>query len=120
MSRAKELAKAYLNRQDNWELWDWSTLAVQYHAGELTEEQLLEAANPFREELCVARYNVGVWHLARGEQEVAKKHFEGVIETGRTGWGCYTRAKAFLKRLEENPRWPNISLDSSLPMHGSS
>lgn len=106
-ARAEELAKAYLSSQDSWEFWDWSTQAVKYHAGEVTEEQLLRSAHPFHEELCVARYNVGLWHLARGDQDVAKKQFEGVIETGRIGWGCYARAKAFLKRLEQNPRWPN-------------
>jgi hypothetical protein len=104
--KCEQLANKYIQAEESWDFWEWSVLVLKYYAGELDEQDLLELAYPFHSQLCFARYVVGVSHLAKGDQESAKKHFEAVRETGRIGWGAFAGAKVFLKRLEENPNWP--------------
>jgi hypothetical protein len=103
--RSRELAREYLQASQGWNLWEWSLFGLEYFAGEKTEEELLTMARPFHSPVCYARYVVGSTHLAQGDRETAKEHFQAVLDTGRIGWASYERSKVYLKRLEENPNW---------------
>ena len=78
---------------------------LKYFAGDISEDELLQFARPFHTSLCHIEHMVGVSHLAKGEWEAARKHLEASVATGRVGWGSHARAKAYLKRMDENPRW---------------
>ena len=102
---SRNLAKDYLTSGTGWDCLELSIYVLKYFAGDLSEQELLEYAHPFHTSMCHMEHMVGVWHLARGDREAARKHLEASVATGRIGWGSYARAKAYLKRMDENPRW---------------
>lgn len=102
---SRKLAKDYLTKGSGWDCLEMSIYVPKYFAGDIGERELLEYAYPFHSSVCHIEHMVGVSQLARGDREAARKHLEASVATGRIGWGSYARAKAYLKRMDENPQW---------------
>jgi hypothetical protein len=73
----------------------------------MQEEELLLRAGPFSNARCFAHYVIAMKSLALGEREKARKHFEETAATGKLVWYNYHWAKAFLHRMNEDPKWPD-------------
>jgi tetratricopeptide (TPR) repeat protein len=102
---SRKLAEDYLASGSGWDCLELSIYVLKYFAGDIDEEELLEFAYPFHSSVCHTEHMVGVWHLARGNREEARKHLKASVATGRIGWGSYARAKAYLNRMKEDSRW---------------
>jgi tetratricopeptide (TPR) repeat protein len=79
---------------------------VQFNAGELTEDKLLEAAGRSQWDQCLAHYNIAMTMLADGDRDGARKHFDKAIKTRASGWGEYDLSWVFHDRLEKDSNWP--------------
>jgi tetratricopeptide (TPR) repeat protein len=106
--RAVKASKALLKRPELFYtlrrdpiLW-----CVQYNAGDLTADKLLEKAEPSQWNQCLAHYNIAMTKLAEGDREGAKKHFDKAFKTRAWGWGEYDMSWVFRARLANDPAWP--------------
>jgi serine/threonine protein kinase len=79
---------------------------VQYNAGELTADKLLQEARHSRWDQCLAHYYFAMTKLAEGNREEAKEHFDKVIKTRAFFWGPYDMSWVFQARLDKDRTWP--------------
>jgi tetratricopeptide (TPR) repeat protein len=79
---------------------------VQYNAGKLKADELVQLAGRSRWDQCLAHYNIAMTELADGHRKEAKEHFEKAVKTRASGWGEYDMSWVFLTRLEKDPTWP--------------
>jgi serine/threonine protein kinase len=79
---------------------------VEYNAGKLPADELLQKAEGSQWDQCLAHHYIAMTHLADGDRIGAKKHFDQVVETRATLWGTYDMSWVFLSRLEKDPTWP--------------
>ena len=83
----------------------WQAL-FRYAAGDATADDLLRAAGPSLFRQCEAELAVGVHCLGAGDRASARKHFESCVATGVYNFLEYEWARAFLARMDADPRWP--------------
>jgi tetratricopeptide (TPR) repeat protein len=104
---AIKVNKAMLNQRERFYTLraDPILRCVQYNAGELTADKLLEAAGHSQWDQCLAHYNIAMTMLAEGDRDGARKHFEKAKKTRASGWGEYDLSWVFYDRLED-PKWP--------------
>ena len=85
---------------------EWYFKYIDYTCALITEEELLQAARHSRMNRCEAHFAIGLRRLAEGDRKGAKEHFQKCVDTKAFIYFDYTWARAFLKRMEEDPRWP--------------
>jgi hypothetical protein len=79
---------------------------LNYNAGKLSEDELLQRAEPSRWNQCLAHYYIAMTKLADGDRKGAREHFDKVIETRAFFWGTYDMSWVFRARLEKDANWP--------------
>lgn len=72
---------------------------LEYFAGEISSEELIERVHHSKQGLCYAHYAIAVKHLGNGEQQEAIDAFNRCVETGVFFAQEYYLAKAFLVHL---------------------
>jgi serine/threonine protein kinase/tetratricopeptide (TPR) repeat protein len=85
---------------------EWYFKYIDYTCALITEEALLQAARHSRMNRCEAHFAIGLRRHAEGDRKGAKEHFQKCVDTRAFIYFDYTWARAFLKRMEEDPRWP--------------
>ena len=85
---------------------DWYPRYLDYQSGSITEGSLLDAAAGSRTKLCEALLLIGLRHLAEGDRAGARERFRRCVRTGVFIFWDYDWARAFLRRLEDDPAWP--------------
>jgi tetratricopeptide (TPR) repeat protein len=78
---------------------------VRYNAGELSADELLQAAGRSQWDQCLAHYNIAMTKLAEGDRKGAREHFDRAVKTRAWGWGEYDMSWVFQTRLND-PNWP--------------
>jgi hypothetical protein len=78
---------------------------VSYNAGDLSADQLVQAARGSQWDRCLAHYSIAMTKLAEGDRKGAQEHFDEVIRTRAFLWGAYDMSWVFRARLED-PTWP--------------
>jgi hypothetical protein len=79
---------------------------LNYNAGDLTADELVQAANGSRWDQCLAHYSIGMTKLAEGDRKGAYEHFDRVVKTRAFIWGPYDLSWVFRARLEKDSAWP--------------
>jgi tetratricopeptide (TPR) repeat protein len=79
---------------------------LDFNAGDLTADELLQRAAPSRWNQCLAHYNIAMTKLAEGDRKGAQEHFEKAVNTRASGWGEYDMSCVFRARLANDPTWP--------------
>jgi serine/threonine protein kinase len=75
-------------------------------ADQVGEKAFLNGAGDSLCAQCEFRFYAGLKHLARGEREGARRHFEQSVATGTHWLPKFHWSRAFLNRLEQEPQWP--------------
>jgi tetratricopeptide (TPR) repeat protein len=80
---------------------------VHYNVGDLTADQLVQAAKGSQWDQCLAHYSIAMTKLAEGDRNGAQMHFDKVVRTRAFIWGAYDMSWVFRARLEDRtwPRW---------------
>ena len=78
----------------------------RFWAGQASAEDLVNSAGPSRFAQCRAHYLIALSRLAAGDRAAARQHFSRSVETNVLAASDYYWSRAFLARLEEDPRWP--------------
>jgi hypothetical protein len=86
---------------DGWwfKLWD-------YNCGRITTDQLIAAAGQSRSKQSGAHFLIGMWRLAEGDRAAAQEQFRKCLATREFFSWHWPWARAFLRRLEDDPAWP--------------
>jgi tetratricopeptide (TPR) repeat protein/predicted Ser/Thr protein kinase len=84
----------------------WYHREQAYQCGDITEDDLLQAAGTCRPKQCEARFLIGLHHLAEGDREGAREHFQKCVDTRVFVYWDYKWARAFVDRLKQDPDWP--------------
>ena len=79
---------------------------VEFLAGRLEEQKLLEKAVSNRLFQANAHFTIGVVRLAAGRREQAREHFEKAVTPRALESFEYEWARAYLERMEADPAWP--------------
>jgi tetratricopeptide (TPR) repeat protein len=79
---------------------------LDYNAGKLTADELVQRAGPSRWDQCLAHYAIGMTKLAEGDRKGASDQFDKAVKTRAFLWGAYDLSWVFKARLAKNPTWP--------------
>jgi tetratricopeptide (TPR) repeat protein len=79
---------------------------VQYNAGKLKADKLVQLAGRSRWDQCLAHYSIAMTKLADGDRKGARDHFDEAVKTRASGWGEYDLSWVFRDRLDKDPNWP--------------
>jgi serine/threonine protein kinase/Tfp pilus assembly protein PilF len=85
---------------------EWYKKLLDYDCGDLSPDQLLQAAGPFRSNQCEATFHIAMTKLAEGDREGPRTDFRQCLATGVLPYFEYRWSRAFLARMEANPAWP--------------
>lgn len=80
--------------------------ALEYGAGKLSAAELLASIGNLRGDLCNAHLSIALTYLADGNRKEAKEHFRRSVATHMYQFFPYSISQIFLKRMEQDPRWP--------------
>jgi lipoprotein NlpI len=84
----------------------WYMHLADFEAGDLAEEGLLTIAGKSEWNLCEAHFYIGMKRLARGDRVGARAELQKSADTPVIMFFEYRWSKAFLKRMDADPRWP--------------
>lgn len=87
----------------------WYKRVVQYHNGEISDEALLEMAEPLVNWQSIAYYSIAMRALAERRFARAEEYLEKTVQTGSVGYWTYHNAKVFLKKRRADPSWPSAT-----------
>ncbi len=79
---------------------------LAFNASQLSEAELCDAVAGSRWDQCEAYFFMGLWHLARGDREQARYHFERCVATRCAGFLSWDWSHALLRRIAADPEWP--------------
>jgi tetratricopeptide (TPR) repeat protein len=79
---------------------------LDYHAGKMPADELVQAARGSRWDQCLAHYAIGLTKLAEGDRKAAFEQFDKVVKTRAFLWGAYDLSWVFRDRLAKDPTWP--------------
>jgi tetratricopeptide (TPR) repeat protein len=85
----------------------WYDHYLKYQCGLSPEGELLRAAGSCRPKLCEAHFLIGLRHLSEGDRDGAGEHFQKCADTRVFIYWDYMWARAYLARMEKEPRWPS-------------
>ena len=109
LGRTEEARQAYLQvRKDELPPGDqgWLSKYLDYNCGRMNGDTLLRAAGQARPKVCDAHFIMGLWRLSEGNRFTACEHFRKCAATRAFVSWEWPWARAFLKRLEQDPSWP--------------
>jgi serine/threonine protein kinase len=111
LGKKEEAVKACKELREHPELFytlrgDSIKRCVDYHAGGLTEEELVKAAEGSQWNQCMAHYHIGMRKLAEGDRAAARGHFDKAVTARAFYWTTYDMSWVFLARLKNDPTWP--------------
>jgi hypothetical protein len=84
----------------------WYYKYLDYNCGLISAPELLRAAGTCRPKLCDAHFVIGLHLLADGDRVGACEHLRKCAGTRVFNGWHYMWARAFLKRMEQDPAWP--------------
>jgi serine/threonine-protein kinase len=84
----------------------WYHRYLDCQCGLITEDELIQPAGTCRPKRCEAHFLIGLRHLSAGDRAGARAHFRQCAETRVFIYWDYQWARAFLRRLEQDPTWP--------------
>jgi hypothetical protein len=79
---------------------------LDYAGDMITADALLQAARASRMSRCEADFVIGMRRLSEGDRSGAKEFFQKCVATRVFIYWEYLWARAFLKRMNEDPAWP--------------
>ncbi|MFM9959900.1 MAG: protein kinase domain-containing protein [Planctomycetaceae bacterium] len=79
---------------------------IGFHAGELSETELLNGVRGSRWDRCEALFFAALRQLARGDRAAARVLFEQCVATRCAGFLSWDWSHAVLRRWETDPQWP--------------
>jgi serine/threonine protein kinase len=109
LGRTEEARQAYLQvRKDELPPGDqgWLLKYLDYNCGRMNGDTLLGAAGQAPPKVCDAHFIMGLWRLSEGDRFAACEHFRKCAATRAFYSWEWPWARAFLKRLEQDPSWP--------------
>ena len=86
------------------EEWRWCTYVVEYYAGNLSEDELIQRAEPFGNARSMAYHAVALNALGHGDNPKAKEFFEKTVSCRFLQGFMYYWAKACLRCIDD-PTW---------------
>ena len=87
----------------------------QFHAGEITAEELLEYSKNSRQSLGKSHFNIGMLLLAEGQREAARQHFrQSAAYRNITSYHTF-QSRAMLAQLDREPDWPTWIREDPIP-----
>ena len=85
---------------------NWYCQYLDYLSDRMSEEDFLQAARASRTKRCEAHFVIALKHLCEGDRSGAREHFEKCVETRVFIFWDWIWARAFLKRVQQDPTWP--------------
>src|SRR5439155_18409038 len=79
---------------------------LAFNSGELSSTVLLDSVKGSRWDQCEAHFFVALQHLARGDRQQARRHFEHCVATRCAGFLSWDWSHVLLRRLDSQPDWP--------------
>jgi hypothetical protein len=79
---------------------------LNYLAGDLSEQALLDADPNSRWHTALANYAVGLTRLAEGNRTAARQHFQKAVQARAIWMVAHDFSMIFLSRLEKDGNWP--------------
>jgi tetratricopeptide (TPR) repeat protein len=84
----------------------WYHRYLDYLCDQISEDELIRAAGRCRPMLCEAHFQIGLRHLAEGDRDGARDHFQKCDETRVFLYWDHKWARAFRDRLAQDRTWP--------------
>jgi tetratricopeptide (TPR) repeat protein len=109
LGKPKEARQAWLRvRKEDVPVWfdGWWLKFWDYNCGRITTNQFLQSAGQDRGKQSVAYFVIGLWRLSEGDRTAAREQFRQCVATRVFADWHSPWARAFLKRMDEDPRWP--------------
>jgi hypothetical protein len=85
---------------------EWFKSLFDYFDGTISEEALLQKAEPSKRLQCSAHFKIGLTRLSGGDRVGAREHFSAGVATRFIEILPYDWNRAFLARMEKDPTWP--------------
>jgi serine/threonine protein kinase len=85
---------------------NWYRHLLDYDSDRLSEDALLELASASRWNQLEAHFHIGLSRLADGDRTGAGDHFRAAVATKVFQYYPYDWSRAFLSRMEQDPKWP--------------
>jgi hypothetical protein len=85
---------------------EWYQRLLDYNCGDLTDADLMKAAEGSRYNQSEAHFFIALTRLAEGDRSGAREHFRGSVTNRVFHYLDYDWSKAFLARMERDPNWP--------------
>ena len=79
---------------------------LRFVAGVGTEQEFESSAGSSGAARCTVNFYLAVSRLTRGDREAARQRFRQALSTGAHWLPDYQWSRAFLMRLDQDPRWP--------------
>lgn len=109
LGKPKEAREAFRNvRKEELPPWDdgWWYKSLDYCAGRIGTDALLQAANEAPPKLSDAHVVIGLWALSEGDRVAAQEHFRKCVATRAFDSWHWPWVRAFVTRMETDPAWP--------------
>jgi hypothetical protein len=103
VARFKELAPRLQEHSRN----DWYVHLVEFEAGMRSEEDILKESEASQWNRCEVHFYIGLMRLSKGDRAGARVEFEKCLDTPVYFFFEYRWSRAFLKRMDADPRWPH-------------
>jgi tetratricopeptide (TPR) repeat protein len=79
---------------------------LRFWAGRASADDLVKAAGSSRFAQSGVHHLIGMTRVAEGDRAAAPRHFKSAIDAGSMAAPDYHWSRAFLARLDADPRWP--------------
>jgi serine/threonine protein kinase len=107
LEKAQQLSREFRLSSASGSLRDpWRPHLVAYTSGEIDDAEFLKRSADSRIALCQAHYFIAMTHLASGERDLARKHFQAAADQKIVGYLEDAMSRTFLVQLERDPTWP--------------
>ncbi len=80
---------------------------LDYCGGVIPAEEFLKTEGGSRWNQCEAHFYVALDRLSQGDRAGAREHFQKALGTGVYAGTAYQWSRLFLKRMEQDPKWPS-------------
>jgi len=79
---------------------------LDYTCGDLDEDAMLTQISSSRTALCQAHFLIGMTHLAKGDRDKARKHFQACSSLRINRYVEDFMSRALIAQLDREPTWP--------------
>jgi lipoprotein NlpI len=91
---------------------EWYQRLLDYNCGDLTEGDLMKTAEGSRYNQSEAHFFIALTRLAERDRSGAREHFRASVTNRVFHYLDYDWSKAFLARMEGDPNWPRIPVNT--------